>query len=165
MMQWGFPPHFASRREVAIYLFFQEREEFRACARVLFETTEETRCFHHRILLFHAAHHHAEMFCFHDNADATRLQTFHERVGDLDRELFLDLQSTSENIDNARDFGQANNFSVRNVSDVCSTDEWQQVVLTHRIKLDVFDENDLAGVGSEDRFVYDLVEVLPVTVG
>ncbi len=38
-------------------------------------------------------------------------------------------------------------------------------MLAHRIKLDVFDQNDLARFGVEDRAVNDLLEILPVAVG
>ena len=44
-------------------------------------------------------------------------------------------------------------------------DERQQMVLAHRIELDVFYENDLARAGLEDRVVDQLVEALPITLG
>src|SRR6266571_3428070 len=37
-------------------------------------------------------------------------------------------------------------------------------MLAHRIKLDVLDQNNLARFGAEDRAVYDLIEVLPISV-
>ncbi len=77
--------------------------------------------------------------------------------------LFLDLQSTREHIHNPRDFGKANDFSVGNISDVRLADKRKQMVLAHRIKLDVFDENDLARFRIEDRIVDHLIEVLPIT--
>ncbi len=58
------------------------------------------------------------MFRFNDHAYARRLQTFHQRVGNLNRELLLDLQSSRENIDDARNFREADDFAVRNVGDV-----------------------------------------------
>ena len=39
----------------------QQREKLGTRSRVLFERAEQTRCFHDRVLLLHAAHHHAEM--------------------------------------------------------------------------------------------------------
>ena len=45
----------------------EQRQKFAPGARVVFEAAEEARRFHDRILLLHAAHHHAEMFRFdHD---------------------------------------------------------------------------------------------------
>src|SRR4051812_17363300 len=137
-------------------LFFEEREEFRTRARVFLERAKEARRFHDRVLFFNAAHHRAKMFCLHDHANAERLQAFHQRVGNLNRELLLDLKSPRENIDNARDLRKSDHFSVRNISDVRPADERKQMMLAHRVELDVFDENDLARFRTEDRAVNNL---------
>src|SRR5712691_3997988 len=47
---------------------------------------------------------------------------------------------------------------------MASFDEGQEVMFAHRIKLDVFDENDLARVGVEDRIVHDLLDALSITL-
>src|SRR5436853_2123697 len=104
------------------------------------------------------------MFCLHDHANAKRLQAFHQRVGNLNRELLLDLKAPRENIDNARDLRKADHFSVRNISDVRPADEWKQMMFAHRVELDVFDENDLARFRAEDRAVNNLFQVLAVTI-
>ena len=53
-----------------------------------------------------------------------------------------------EDIDDARDFGKADHFSVGDIGHMRFADEREQMMLAHRIKLDVFDQNDLARVGS-----------------
>src|SRR2546423_5511167 len=146
-------------------LCVEKREVFGTCSRVLLELTEQARSFHDRVLFFDAAHHHAKVFRFDHDPNAAWFQTFHQRVGDLNCELFLDLQTARENIDNARDLRKPDYLSVWNVSDVGSSDERKQVMLAHRIELDVFDQNDLARFGTEDCAVDDLVEVLAISVG
>ena len=84
------------------------------------------------------------MLRFHNDCDTRRLQTIHERFSNLSGEIFLNLQTPRKNIDNARDFGEADDFSVWDVSHVTPADERQQVVFAQRIKLDVFDEDNLA---------------------
>src|SRR5712691_9721414 len=145
-------------------LLFEQREKFRARAGVILERTKQTGSLHHRILLFDAAHHHAKMFRFYHHRDTRRLQARHERLGDLSGEIFLNLQTPRINIDNPRHFGEANDFSVWNVSDVRAPDEWQQMVLAQRVKLNVFDQDDFARVGIEDRIVDNVIEVLPIAL-
>src|SRR5438094_9846523 len=104
------------------------------------------------------------MFCFHDNADAVWFQTLHQSVSDLDRGLFLNLQSPGENIDNARDFRKAYYLAVRYVRYVSPDDEREEVSLAHRIKVDVLDWYNLARFVSGDRTVCDHNQLLPVSV-
>src|SRR5437764_6792166 len=110
-------------------LLFEQREEFRARARVFLERAEETGGFHDRVLFFDPAHHHAKMFCFHDNRDAVRLETIHQRFCDLRRQIFLDLQAPRKDVDNACDFRKSDHFAVWNVGHVRPPDEWQQMML------------------------------------
>ena len=51
-----------------------------------------------------------------------------------------------------------------NIGDMRPADKRQQMMFAHRVKLDVFDQNDLARVGIEDRAVNDLIEILPITL-
>src|SRR6266516_2678719 len=149
----------------SVFLVFQQREEFRARSRVVFESSEQTRSFHDRILLLHTAHHHTEMFGLYDHGDPGGFETSHERPSNLRREIFLDLQSAREDIDDARHLGKADHFPVWNVSHVRPADEWKQMMFAHRIKLDVLDENDLARFRLEDGIINNLVQVLPIPLG
>src|SRR5206468_5032480 len=100
----------------------------------------------------------------HHHRYARGFETSHERLSNLCGEIFLDLQATRKDIDNARDFGKANHFPVGNVGDVHPTNEWKQMMLAQRIKLNVLDQNDLARVGFENSIVDDCVEVLAITL-
>ena len=113
-----------------MHLIFQQREKFRPRSCVVFESAEQTGGLHDRVLFFDAAHHHAKMFRFYDDRHAGGLQTTHKRLRDLRSEVFLNLQSTRENIDNSRHLREADDFSVWNVSHVCAPDKWQQMMLT-----------------------------------
>src|SRR6266481_4621098 len=114
-------------------LFFQEREKFGPRARVVLERAQQTRSFHDRVLLLDSAHHHAQMFRLHDYSDAVGLETFHERLGNLRGEIFLNLQTPRKNIDNACDFRQTDHFSVRNIRYVRASDERQQMMLAQGV--------------------------------
>src|SRR3954464_8004865 len=104
------------------------------------------------------------MFGLDNNGDAVRMESLHERVGNLRGELFLNLQPAREDVDDARHFRKADHFAVGNISDVCFANEWQQMMLAHRVKLDVFYQNDLARVRSENCLVNDGIEILAITV-
>ena len=92
-------------------------------------------------------------------ADAGRMQRFHQGIGNLNGQLLLDLQTTRENIHNPRDLGKADDFAIRDVGDVRPADERQQMMLAHRIELDVLDQNDLARIGIEDGAINNLIEI------
>jgi hypothetical protein len=145
-------------------LVFQEREKFGTCAGVVFKSAQKTGGLHDRVLFFNASHHHAKMFRFYNHGHARRLQAIHERLGDLGCKILLDLQAPREYIDNARHLGKANHFSVWKVSHMRATDEGKQMVLTQRIKLNVFDQDDLTRTGFENGPVDDLIEILPITL-
>src|SRR5205085_4217583 len=120
--------------------------------------------FHHRVLFFHATHHHAEVFRINDDRYSVGTQCFHQGVRDLGCEILLDLKSARKNVHNARDFGQADYFSIGNVGDMSATDERQQMMFAHRVKLDVFHENDLARLRIENRAIDDVLDRLTVTL-
>ncbi len=104
------------------------------------------------------------MFRLDHDGDAAGAKRLHERVGDLQRQMFLDLQTPRKNVDNPRHFRKSNDLSARNIGDVRLPNEREQMVLTHRIKLDVFHEDNFARIGIENGIVDDLVQALPVTV-
>ena len=81
------------------------------------------------------------------------MQRFHQSIGDLHRQVLLDLEPSREHVNNPRRLRQANDFAVRYVSNMRFADEWNQMVLTQRIEFNVFDQNDLAGFGLEKRIV------------
>ena len=46
-----------------------------------------------------------------------------------------------------------------------ATDERQQMMFAHRVKLDVFNENDLTRIRIENRAVDDVLDRLTITLG
>ena len=110
----GYPP-----------LILQQREKFRAGPRVVFKSAKEAGSFHDGILLFDAAHHHAKMFRLHDDRHTGWLKTIHKRFGDLSGKIFLDLQTSREDINNAGNLGKTDDFPIWNVSYMRASNEWQ----------------------------------------
>jgi hypothetical protein len=145
-------------------LIFQEREKFGTCTGVVFKSAQKTGGLHDRVLFLNASHHHAKVFRFYYHGHARGLQAIHERLGDLGCKILLNLQTPRENIDNARHLGKTNHLPVWKVSHMRATDEGKQMVLTQRIKLNVFDQDDLTRTGLENGPVDDLVEILPITL-
>src|SRR5436190_7759138 len=103
------------------------------------------------------------MLRFDDDSDTGRPQRLHQRVGDLDSKVLLDLEPAREHVHNARHFRQTDDFSIWNVGDVRFPYERQEMMLTHGVKLDVLHQHDLARLGIEDRVVNQSVEALAVT--
>jgi hypothetical protein len=90
---------------------------------------------------------------FHYNDNAPRLEHFHQRVGDLAGHPLLHLRSPSVNVDQPGQLGQARNLTlfVRNVPDVGMSEEWRQVMLACREKLDIANKHHFIVVGIENR--------------
>jgi len=73
---------------------------------------------------------------FNDDAYAAGFDGFLDGVGDLAGYALLDLEATSEDFDEARDFAEAYDFAIRDVSDVdmwCSQREYISTSLTMTI--------------------------------
>jgi hypothetical protein len=79
-----------------------ERQEFRPCRHRLSERPEHGGRGHHRILLLHAPHHHAEVLRLDHDADAIGADALLDRVRNLIGQPFLDLEPTREVIDHPR---------------------------------------------------------------
>ena len=82
----------------------------------------------------------------------------HQCVGDLGGELFLNLQPAGKHVDDARDFGKADDFAIWDVGDVRPPDKRQQMMFAHRVELDVFHHHNLARVGIEDRAINHVLD-------
>ncbi len=142
-----------------------EREELGAGGGVVAEAAQHRGGFHDRVLLLHAAHHHAHVLGFDDDADAFRFGNVHDGFGNLRRELFLNLESTSVQVDDTGYLGQAQHFSRGYVSCMAFADEGQQVVFAQGVQFDVLHDHHLAGVGGEQGAVDDIVDLLAVALG
>src|SRR5205814_10147514 len=107
----------------------REPEEFVPCFRIIAENSAQRRCDRLRVLLLHAAHHHAEMEGLDDNSTPSRMQDRANRLSNLVREAFLHLQSPRKDIDDSRKLRQSDNPSVRDIRDVRLSIERQHVLL------------------------------------
>ena len=76
-----------------------ELEELHARPRVVAETAQHRARHAERVLLFHAAHRHAQVRRFHDDGDAERVDFFANRLGDLARQPLLNLEPAAEDVD------------------------------------------------------------------
>src|SRR5271156_4712157 len=63
------------------------------------------------------------------HGDAARLQDAFDRVGDLRGQALLDLEPFGINLDDAGQFGDADDPPVRNIADPGAPDDWRDVVL------------------------------------
>src|ERR1051326_37688 len=69
---------------------------------VFTERAEHRARYGSRVLLFHAAHHHAEVLRFRHNTDAHRIQQFLNTLRDLLRHALLNLQTACKGVDDPR---------------------------------------------------------------
>src|SRR4051812_18181523 len=93
------------------------------------------------------------------------MEHLHQGVRNLDGEVLLDLQAAREHVHDPRDLRETDDFPIRDVSHVRLAEKGKQMMLAHRIELDVFDEHDLARLGIEDRFVDQGFEILAIPGG
>jgi len=128
-----------------------ERQELGARFVRIAEATEHGGSDGFRMLLLDAAHHHAQVAGFNDDANALRLDNFLNGFGDLGGEALLYLQAAGEEFDEARNFAEADDFAVGNVGHVHFAEERQQVVLAEAEHFDVLDDDHLVIRDGEER--------------
>ncbi len=116
-------------------------------------------------LFLHSAHHHAEVRGFDDDGDAVGFEDAHEFFGDLRCHPLLDLQAARVDVDDAGDFGEADDFSVGDVGDVRSPVKRQHMMLAHGEELDVAHDDDFVGGFMEEGLADDFVDVATVAAG
>src|SRR5699024_891733 len=97
------------------------------------------------VWFLYPAHGHAHVFGGHHHDGAGRVEVFHNRFDDLGGQAFLDLGTAGVEVHQAGQFRQPGDlaFLRRDVADVGVSVERDQVVLAHRIKRDVFDQDQL----------------------
>ena len=116
------------------------------------------------MLFLDAAHHHAQMAGLDDHADALRLDGVLDRLGDLRGQALLNLQAAREDFDEARNFAQADHFSVGDVGHVHLAKKRQQVVLAQAEHLDVFHDHHFVVSDREQRLAQKRFGVVLVTL-
>ena len=78
------------------------------------------------------------------HADAKRVEHVLDRLGDVEGQLFLDLQAARKALDDAGEFRNADDAIARQIADMGGADHRQHVMLA---------EADDADVGEHDQFV------------
>jgi len=130
-----------------------QREKLRARFVRVAEASEHRGCNGGGVLFFDAPHHHAEMAGFDDYAYALRLDYFLNGFGDLGGEALLNLQAAGEEFDEARNFAEADYFSVGDVGDVDFAEERKHVMFAKAEHFDVLDDDHfVVGDGEEGAF-------------
>src|SRR5690606_22859460 len=140
----------------------REPEELLARPEVLQEDAAHRAGDRLRVLLLHAAHHHAQVVRLDDHPHARGPQRVPHRLRDLVRHPLLHLQPTSEDLDDPRQLREADDLAVRDVGDVDLAEEREQVVLAQRVHLDVLHEHHVVVVLVEDRVADHLLHRDPV---
>ncbi len=117
------------------------------------------------MLLFHAAHHHAEMAGLNNYAYALRFDYFLNGFSNLRGEPFLNLQAAGEEFDQPRDFAEADYFSVGDVGYVHLAEKRKQMVLAEAEHLDIFDDHHLVVADGEERALEQSLGIFGVAAG
>jgi len=117
------------------------------------------------MLFFDAAHHHAQVASFDDDADALRFDYFLDGLGDLGGEAFLNLQAAGEQFNEARNFAEADYLPIRDVGDVHFAEEWEHVMLAEAEHFDIFDDDHFVVGYGEERALKQRFGVFVVAAG
>ena len=140
-------------------------EKFHPRARIVLEDAEHRARDSDGILLLDAAHRHAQVRRFHDDADAEWTNFVTKRFRNLIGEPLLHLQSPREDLDEARNLAQAEHAALRNVGDVALPEERQQVMLAETVEVDVLHDHHLVIIDGEECVVQNGVHVGGVAAG
>ena len=129
-------------------------QEFLPGDRVIAEGAGHVACYEIRAGLHDAACRHAVVFCLQHDGHALRLQDVFDRVGNLSRQFFLNLQAFSVRLYNACKFGNANDASIRDVGDPGAADDWGHVVFAVALKPNAAqDDHAVVAVGFFKRLL------------
>src|SRR5271169_4182558 len=89
----------------------------------------------------HAARRHAVMRRFEDDCDPLRFKDIIDRIRDLSRHLFLDLQTLSVDLNHAGELADANHTAAWNISHPSLPDDGRHVMLTMAFEADTTQHN------------------------
>src|SRR5690242_2395520 len=95
------------------------------------------------MLLFYAAHHHAQMASLNHHAHSLGFDGALDGFSNLHRESLLYLQAAGKDIYQAGDLAQSYDFPIRNVGHVDLAEERENVMLAEAEHFDVFDDDHL----------------------
>ena len=89
----------------------------------------------------HAARSHAVMRSFDDDCNTLRIKDIIDRIGDLSRHLFLDLQTLGLDLNHAGELTNANHTAAWNISHPSLPDNGRHVMLTMTLEADAAQHN------------------------
>ena len=107
--------------------------------------------------LLDAAHDHAKVRAFDNDGHSQWLDRFDNGIGDLSRQTLLHLKSARIEFGNSRKFGQAQNASIGNVSNMNHARKWHHVMLAQGVNINVTDHDHFVVVFQKDGIVRDHV--------
>src|SRR5271165_3260103 len=117
------------------------------------------------MLLFDAAHHHAEVARFNDYAHAQRLNRLLNRLGDLHRQTLLHLKPARKDFYQPRHLAQTDYLAFWNIRNVHFAEERQDMVLAKAEHLNVLYDHHLVVIHAEESTPQDLFGIFPVAFG
>src|ERR1022692_1790212 len=117
------------------------------------------------MLLFYAAHHHAQVASLDYHGYALRLDYFLDGFGNLRGEALLNLEAAGKEFDEARDFAESDHFAVGNVGYVHFAEERQQVMLAEAEHFYVFDDYHFVVRDGEERAFEQGLGIFGVAAG
>ncbi len=98
-----------------------------------------------------------------DDHHALRSDDAPDFAAHLRCQALLHLQAAGEDIDKSRNLAESDNPSVRDVGDGNLAEERQDMVLAHRIELDVLDHDDTRSVVIEQCLMDDGINIGTIT--
>ena len=112
------------------------------------------------MLLFHAAHLHAQVARFDDDAHAFRADLVGDGVRDLAGHALLNLQAPREHVHQPRNFAEPEHLFARQIGDVRLAEKWQQVMLAQAEEFDVFHDDHFVVVHAERGAIQHRFQIL-----
>src|SRR5262245_34749728 len=134
-------------------------EELHPCPGVVPERTQHGARDGKRVLFFHATHRHAQVRAFAHDGHTEWIDLLTNGLGNLVGHPLLDLQATSEHVDQSRNLAETNDVALRDVRHVTLTKERQDMVLAEAVEIDVLHDDHLAVVDREERIVENAVDI------
>src|ERR1700688_93944 len=116
------------------------------------------------MLLFYSAHHHAQMASLYDYSDPLGLDRVLDGLSNLGGEPFLNLEAAGKGFDEARNFAQADYFSIWDIGDVHLAEERQKVMLAEAEHFDVFHDHHFVVVDGEQRLAQQRFGIVLVSL-
>jgi len=120
----------------------EESKDFGAAGGVFLEDAAEGAGDHGTAGFSDAADGHAGVYGFDDAGGADGVEFFHESVGDLGGEAFLNLWPAGVAVDEAGEFAQTDDFPIGKIGNMGPAGEGKEVMFAEGMELDIAKEDD-----------------------